>query len=198
MLYNDFMSDKVKLKELEEFEVEISPEHLNKDLLSKKIKLDNLENTKNEEAFPVQSKTKSPAKKATTRHTISREQYFVSNYDLTTLYVTRSFSLGCVLAGIDLTRYFLRWFDGIDVLSFENYQSLYYTDSAPHLSLLWVIIFLITIYVSVPTKPLYFTAKGILGINQIVKNGLFYSDSVFIKWDDIKVVKLKGPVNFFV
>ncbi len=187
------MSDRIKLKELEDCDLESFTIQEKTDSSYDKISLDNLpsEEQANEKKTSLNEKNKQIRKTDKVPIRNEAEPINTCEYDHTLLYFFRGLSCAGLALSIDLAHHFLKTLDGVDVFDFNMFQSIFYSPENLTTTTLWAIAYLIIVFVSVSLRPLSYKLTGIYAISHVIRNGLFFSDVIFVPWDEIKDVELQ-------
>jgi hypothetical protein len=112
----------------------------------------------------------------------------------------RSLSLVMVLVMLDLVMHFIKSIEGVDVMDWENYQSLFLIGGDGWWPLK-ICALLLVAYMLTPNSPIAANAKGIYASQVQLLNIFYTSQLVYIPWQDIHSVSFESrffePYMFF-
>lgn len=106
-------------------------------------------------------------------------------------YLQKLLSFLFIFLIIDVVNHMFKFFDGINILNYENYVSIY-TQQDIGFFVIKIILLLMYIYFITPSKPILINSEGIYCIkNSLTNTFLLRSETLLLKWSDIRDAKLK-------
>jgi hypothetical protein len=110
------------------------------------------------------------------------------------LHLFKGLSFAFIFLILDLIMHLFKILEGVDILSFENFDSIYFNNDQL-LNFAKILGFFLIVHWMTPKGRVMLNRRGIFCQHVMVMN-LFYSSSqVFLSWDEIKSVKYN--VSFF-
>jgi hypothetical protein len=133
------------------------------------------------------------------RQVVEKLVYFKRNFLVS--YFTKCFSVFLVFVTLDFISHIMKFFDGVNVTDFSNFQSIFLGGGTN-----WVICkligFLIGVYFISNKDNIVANKKGLYCVNPEITDTIFFTPkNVFIPWEQMSKVKLKmrlfEPYLFF-
>jgi len=192
------MTKKVKIKDLEEDPNLPRPkEELNPRVVGK-LGVDELSEVETT-VEPKEGVKQKVEIKEKPKQVVEKLIYFKRSFVIS--YFSKCFSVFLVLACLDFVSHMMKFFDGVNVKDFSNFQSIFLSGETN-----WIVCkvvgLLIGVYFISNKDDIIVNKKGLYCVNPEITDTIFFTPkNVFIPWEQMSKVKLKmrlfEPYLFF-
>ncbi|MBF0300968.1 MAG: hypothetical protein HQK51_19830 [Oligoflexia bacterium] len=92
---------------------------------------------------------------------------------------------------VEIVHHLLKWLEDKDISKIENFTSILFPRADFAQNIIILCIYLIIIIIITDYNPLVVKQDGIIIMRNSMVNGIFYSNRIFISWDEIHMVSHK-------
>ena len=168
----------------------------------KKIKLNDLEEETEEQVIEkstpkiekksldsISKKTKKPEIKIEKKVKPSLKKVRFSR-NLISSFFYKSLGFITILFVIDVISHAFQFFDGINIMDINNYQSIYFSSSKAWI-ILKFLVFFFGIFIFTPTNDVSVNKEGIYCVKSKPQGVMYRQEEIYLKWDEISGVLFK-------